>query len=73
MPGSDAEKEPPSSEGILAPSEPEEIAFVKGLVARGEAVKVEPGAPLPPGVTHEIVGETPFGVPIVKRRRFSAY
>ena len=59
------------AEGALIPSSPSEIAFVQGLVARGEAVKVAPGAPLPPGATHEIVGETPAGVPIVKRRRFA--
>jgi len=57
----------------LVPSTPEDEAFVRGLVARGEAVKVAPGAPLPPGATHEIVGETTTGVPIVKRKRFSAY
>jgi hypothetical protein len=73
MNGDDAEKQPPGSDEMLAPSDPAEIAFVKGLVARGEAVKVAPGAPLPPGATHEIVGETSSGVPIVKRRRFSIY
>jgi hypothetical protein len=73
MPGNDAEKKTQSSEGILAPSEPAEIAFVKGLVARGEAVKVTPGVAPEPNVTHEIVGETPSGIPIVKRLRFSAY
>jgi hypothetical protein len=57
----------------LEPSTPEEEAFVKGLVARGEAVKLAPGAVLPPDATHEIVGETTSGVPIVKRRRFSAF
>jgi len=28
---------------------------------------------LPPGVTHEIVGETATGLPIVRRRRFALY
>jgi hypothetical protein len=55
----------------LAPRTPEEKAFVEGLVARGEAVKIAPGGALPPGATHEIVGETETGAPIVKRRRFS--
>jgi len=71
MAGDESNGKPQGAEGALIPSSPSEIAFVQGLVARGEAVKVAPGAPLPPGATHEIVGETPSGVPIVKRRRFS--
>ena len=43
--------------------------FEEGIVARGEAVPA--GAPLGPGVTHEIVGGRPDGSPILKRRRFS--
>ena len=69
----DDDAKPRVPEGALVPSNASEIDFVKGLVARGEAVKVAPGASLPPGATHEIVGETDSGVPIVKRRRFSAY
>jgi hypothetical protein len=48
-------------------------AFVRGLVARGEAARPNPDGSLPPGATHEIVGEEPDGTPIVRRRRFSAY
>lgn len=73
MAGSDPQAQAAEHNDALAPSDPKEIAFVQGLVARGEAVKVPPGERLPPGATHEIVGETPSGVPIVKRRRFSAY
>jgi hypothetical protein len=43
--------------------------FVEGLVARGEAVPA--GNALPRGATHEIVGKTEDGAPLVKRRRFS--
>lgn len=43
--------------------------FVKGVVARGEAVPV--GKPLPPGATHEIVGVANDLTPILKRNRFS--
>jgi hypothetical protein len=43
--------------------------FEQGLLARGEAVPA--GKPLPPGATHEIIGETPDGTPILKRKRFS--
>ncbi len=64
-------KEPNSD--VLVPSTPEDEAFVKGLVARGEAAKLAPGASLPPGATHEIVGETTSGVPIIRRKRFSAF
>ena len=71
MAGDDSKAKPQGPEGALIPSSPSEIAFVQGLVARGEAVRVAPGAPLPPGATHEIVGETPQGIPIVKRRRFA--
>jgi hypothetical protein len=43
--------------------------FEQGILARSEAVPA--GKPLPPGATHEIVGETPDGTPILKRKRFS--
>jgi hypothetical protein len=46
---------------------------VKGLVDRGEAAKADGEGKLPPGATHEIVGQTETGLPIVVRRRFSAY
>jgi hypothetical protein len=46
-----------------------EAAFVRGLVARGEAAKVVDGQ-LPPGATHEIVEQKEGCLPSVKRRRF---
>jgi hypothetical protein len=49
---------------------PAEEAYVRGLVARGEAAKAVDGK-LPPGATHEIVEERPGRVPKVVRRRFS--
>jgi hypothetical protein len=48
-----------------------EEAFVRGLIARGEAAKAVDGK-LPPGATHEIVEERPGRLPKVVRRRFSA-
>lgn len=45
--------------------------FVRGLVARGEAAKADRHGRLPPGATHEIVGETEDGLPKLRRRRFS--
>jgi hypothetical protein len=47
-----------------------EEAFVRGLIARGEAAKAVDGK-LPPGATHEIVEEEPGKLPKVVRRRFS--
>ena len=44
--------------------------FVKGVLVRGEAARAVRGK-LPPGVTHEIVGKSEAGLPILKRRRFS--
>lgn len=43
--------------------------FQQGILARGEAV--EAGQPLTPGATHVIVGKSPDGTPILKRKRFS--
>jgi hypothetical protein len=51
-------------------SKESEQAFVDGLIARGQAAKAVDGK-LPPGATHEIVGEDDQGRPIVVRRRFS--
>jgi hypothetical protein len=49
-----------------------EEAFIRGLIERGEAAKVDEHGNLPPGATHEIVGTSPSGLPIVVRRRFYA-
>ena len=49
----------------------EEESFVDGLIGRGEAVETT-GGELPPGATHEIVGEDERGRPKIRRRRFSA-
>ena len=56
---------------LIVPETPEAIDFVKGLVARGEAAKVNADGSLPPGATHEIVGVTKKGLPILRRRRYS--
>lgn len=45
--------------------------FVRDLIKRGEAAVRDEEGKLPPGATHEIVGEDEKGEPIVKRRRFS--
>lgn len=43
--------------------------FEQGILARDEAVQA--GKPLPAGATHEIVGKSREGTPILKRKRFS--
>jgi len=65
--------DPPKNETDIVPTDEASTAFVRGLIERGEAKRLEPGAPLPPGVTHEIVGETAAGLPILRRRRFALY
>ena len=64
---------PTAGDEIIVPGDAASTAFVNDLIQRGEAMRLAPGAPLPPGVTHEIIGETPAGLPILKRRRFSAF
>jgi hypothetical protein len=64
---------PPHGDDVIVPNDEASTAFVQGLIKRGEAVRLAPNAPLPPGATHEIIGETEAGVPILRRRRFSAF
>jgi len=47
-----------------------EEAFIRGLIARGEAAKADEHGNLPAGATHEIIGMSESGLPIVVRRRF---
>ncbi len=47
-----------------------EEAFLRGLLARGEAARAVDGK-LPPGALYEIVEEPPGRLPKVVRRRFS--
>jgi len=47
-----------------------EEAFIRGLIERGEAAKADEHGNLPPGATHEIIGISESGMPIVVRRRF---
>jgi hypothetical protein len=55
------------------PDSEEKKAFIKGLLDNHQAARALPDGSLPPGATHEIVGEGENGLPIVKRKRFSAY
>ncbi len=69
----DTPKGAPGDKGVITPDTEEARNFIKGLVANGQAAKPLPDGTLPPGATHEIVGETPSGLPMVRRRRFSTF
>jgi len=62
---------PPLPEGAIVPDDPGKESYVRALVERGEAARAGPSGELPPGATHEIVGTTASGAPIVVRRRFA--
>ncbi len=66
----DTKKYPP---GAIIASDAQSEAFVRGLVARGEAARLDSSGKLPPGATHEIIGETEKGLPVVIRRRFAGH
>jgi hypothetical protein len=66
-------KKPALPADQIVPNDPASISFVRGLMARGEAARPDAQGRLPSGATHEIVGETADGLPIVVRRRFSKY
>jgi hypothetical protein len=61
---------PPADKIVL--NDPTSISFVR-VMARGEAAKADAQGRLPPGATHEILGETADGLPTVVRRRFSKH
>jgi len=65
-PGAAVRKAPRKSAAAKAAEE-----FVRGVLARGEASKAGRRGKLPPGATHEIVGEAQAGLPKLRRRRFS--
>lgn len=58
---------------VVVPSDDASRAFVRGLVERKEAIVQTGSEPLPPKVTHVIVGKTEAGDPVVKRVRFSSF
>ena len=62
-----------AKEDLVVPSDEKSAAFVRDLVQRGEAVRPKPGSPLPSTATHEIVGETADGQPILRRNKFTAF
>lgn len=63
----------PEAEADIVPHDEASRSFVEGLVARGQAARPDAQGKLPAQATHEIVGETEAGLPILRRRRFSAF
>jgi len=66
-------KDPAKQDDVIIPQDHVTKHFVETLVANGQAARANADGSLPPGVTHEIVGETSTGIPIVRRRRFALY
>ena len=66
-------KDPAKQDDVIIPQDHVTKHFVETLVANGQAARANADGSLPPGVTHEIVGETATGLPIVRRRRFALY
>jgi hypothetical protein len=58
-----------SDDDLIVPKDESSASFVQALVARGEAARASPDGSLPRGATHEIVGTTEQGLPILRRRR----
>ena len=66
-------KDPAKQDDVIIPQDHVTKHFVETLVANGQAARANADGSLPPGVTHEIVGETATGAPILRRRRFALY
>jgi len=66
-------KDPARQDDVIVPQDDATRHFVQTLVANGQAARANADGSLPPGVTHEIVGETATGAPILRRRRFALY
>ena len=66
-------KEPAGKDDVIVPQDDAARRFVETLIANGQAARANADGSLPPGVTHEIVGETATGLPIVRLSRFALY
>ena len=66
-------REPAGKDDVIVPQDDAARRFVETLIANGQAARANADGSLPPGVTHEIVGETATGAPILRRRRFALY
>jgi hypothetical protein len=63
-------KTPLGSADLIVPSDPASTKYVNDLIEQGKAARAGADGALPPGATHESVGETETGAPILRRRRF---
>jgi hypothetical protein len=54
------------------PPEAEE-AFIRGIVERSEAAVPDKDGQLPPQATHEIIGQRPDGLPLLRERKKSLF
>jgi hypothetical protein len=54
---------------LIVPQDERPASLVQALAARGRAVRRNRDGSLPPGATHEMVGTTEKGLPILRRRR----
>lgn len=62
-------KTPDRDDDLIVPKDESSASFVQALLARGQAALANPDGTLPAGATHEIVGTTDKGLPILRRRR----
>lgn len=63
----------PLFKNCIVPDNPQTEAFVRALVARGQAGRRDENGQLQHGVTHEIVGTVASGLPIVREVRKAAF
>jgi hypothetical protein len=73
MPRRSSKPKSEQADDLIIPTDKTSTDFVLGIVKRGEAQQAQPDGSLGPGVTHEIVGKTESGLPILRRRRFSLF
>ena len=73
MPVRNRRPKEPNKDDVIVPHDDATRHFVETLVANGQAARANADGSLPPGVTHEIVGETATGLPIVRLSRFALY
>ena len=56
-------KTPPGSADLIVSSDPASTKYVNDLVEQGKSARAGADGALPPGATHEIVGQTESACP----------
>src|SRR3982074_3379887 len=64
---------PQKQDDVIVPQDDATAHLVQTLVANGQAARANPDGSFPPGRTHELVGRTQTGLPIVPPRRVALY